>query len=466
METWGDNGAWINFFPYVDYNREIPNVRGFFEYIHDQEMSEEMWANMKNGETPKLTIYHITGLDGFLHNSGNPNAPFVYQGVEFLNQLIPDLIDALDDDTTLILYGDHGFDDDCDHGGDLTIELATGFFAYQKNGFPMKKWYDEHPEKFDKIDRQLKNVDVASIVSLLLDTAFPFSNFGTLHPVLSPTGDIDYLHDKMVANVNQMSNYIKEYCDLRGKYWCSSMQPFQKRIEEARQKRAKSFDEKMEKVIELNEIAREFYAAVRVHFIGYRLTDSNISIWIGFYTFLIAGITCYLRFHLDPYEVPDSEYSSWRTRIIAILFCVQLFLFSVNVWFISVCIVMGIIGLSVLDNLRNFMKFKQAIQFYTLCNAEMMTIISIQATIIWYCCANSRALSERGEVFSDLNIVMLFAFIWTLQPAAARQNNWKYYAMFCICYQVIFYCDTFNVLWTVRHFDQFYHLMIDGYLTV
>jgi phosphatidylinositol glycan class O len=210
----------------VDFNREIPNVRGFFEYIHDQEMSEEMWQIMRDGDAPKLTIYHITGLDGFLHNSGNPNRPFVHQGVQFLDNLIPDLIDAMDDETTLILMGDHGFGDDCDHGGDTLVELATGMFFYQKTGFPMKKWYDEHPEKFNKIDGLLKNVDVASIVSLVLDTAFPFSNFGTLHPVLSPSADINYLHDKMVANVNQMSNYIKTYCDLRGKYWCPGLKQY------------------------------------------------------------------------------------------------------------------------------------------------------------------------------------------------------------------------------------------------
>ena len=87
----------------------------------------------------------------------------------------------------------------------------------------------------------------------------------------------------------------------------------------------------MEKVIELNEIAREFYAAVRIHFVGYRLTDSNISIWVGYYTFFVVGVTCFLRFHFDPHEVQDSEYSSWRTRIIVILYGVQLFFFSVNV---------------------------------------------------------------------------------------------------------------------------------------
>jgi hypothetical protein len=47
-----------------------------------------------------------------------------------------------------------------------------------------------------------------------------------------------------------------------------------------------------------------------------------------------------------------------------------------------------------------------------------------------------------------------------------RQNNWKYFALFCICYQVVYYCDTFNTLWSIRYFDQFYHMMIDGYLTV
>ena len=31
---------------------------------------------------------------------------------------------------------------------------------------------------------------------------------------------------------------------------------------------------------------------------------------------------------------------------------------------------------------------------------------------------------------------------------------------------MVYYCDTFNTLWSIRYFDQFYHMMIDGYLTV
>lgn len=44
----------------------------------------------------------------------------------------------MDNDTYLIVVGSHGANDEGEHGGSSVDELETVFFAYCKNGLPMK----------------------------------------------------------------------------------------------------------------------------------------------------------------------------------------------------------------------------------------------------------------------------------------------------------------------------------------
>ena len=48
------------------------------------------------------------------------------------------MIDKLDNDTVLLVFGDHGMTDMGGHGGETEEELSTILFAYTKGGFPMK----------------------------------------------------------------------------------------------------------------------------------------------------------------------------------------------------------------------------------------------------------------------------------------------------------------------------------------
>lgn len=43
----------------------------------------------------------------------------------------------MDNNTILMLYGDHGMTVEGNHGGDSEKEIRTVFFAYSKSGFPM-----------------------------------------------------------------------------------------------------------------------------------------------------------------------------------------------------------------------------------------------------------------------------------------------------------------------------------------
>jgi phosphatidylinositol glycan class O len=44
----------------------------------------------------------------------------------------------MDNDTVLILFGDHGMTEAGGHGGETNAELRTILFAYSKTGLPIK----------------------------------------------------------------------------------------------------------------------------------------------------------------------------------------------------------------------------------------------------------------------------------------------------------------------------------------
>lgn len=179
----------------------ITKVRGYDEHKEDLRVSVPLWELMERRETPKMIMYHCVGLDGWLHNAGNPNHEFAKAGVAHYDHVFRELVARVDDQTTIIAFGDHGFDVDNDHGEEGIDILSTMVFVYQKSGLPMKKKYMENIEKFRKIDMNFKNVDVPASASLIMDTAFPFANFGVFHPALAPHDDLNLLRKRMVQNL-------------------------------------------------------------------------------------------------------------------------------------------------------------------------------------------------------------------------------------------------------------------------
>lgn len=56
--------------------------------------------------------------------------------------MLEDVIARMDNQTTLIVFGDHGMTQDGNHGGGSELELRTVLFAYQKELFPMSEIYE------------------------------------------------------------------------------------------------------------------------------------------------------------------------------------------------------------------------------------------------------------------------------------------------------------------------------------
>ena len=82
-----------------------------------------------------------------------------------IDSLIRQIIDKIDDQTTLLCFGDHGTKIDGSHGGEEVEEMRTAMFAYQKKPFPMMQTYEQNKDLFWDVDHQVKITDAAAILS-------------------------------------------------------------------------------------------------------------------------------------------------------------------------------------------------------------------------------------------------------------------------------------------------------------
>ena len=82
-------------------------------------------------------IAHIIGVDHAAHNSGLTSTN-VERKLNDTVKFIENIISKMDNDTVLLVFGDHGITDKGTHGGSTIKELSSVLFSYSKRGFPVK----------------------------------------------------------------------------------------------------------------------------------------------------------------------------------------------------------------------------------------------------------------------------------------------------------------------------------------
>lgn len=54
------------------------------------------------------------------------------------------------------------------------------------------------------MDKTMKQVDLAAILSVLLETSFPYSNLGVPHPIFVQTDDLIKVNNLYLKNLEQI----------------------------------------------------------------------------------------------------------------------------------------------------------------------------------------------------------------------------------------------------------------------
>lgn len=130
----------------------------------------------KKGEWD-LLIGHCLGVDHAGHRYG-PDHPAMNAKLQQMDAFVRKVVEALDDNTLLVVMGDHGMDSKGDHGGESDDEVEAALWMYSKKPFfGRTKPEFATPPANAKI-RPVNQIDLVPTLSLLLGLPIPFNNLG------------------------------------------------------------------------------------------------------------------------------------------------------------------------------------------------------------------------------------------------------------------------------------------------
>ncbi|RHZ48692.1 hypothetical protein Glove_543g52 [Diversispora epigaea] len=193
----------------------------------------------KEGEDWDVLIAHFLGVDHCGHRYG-PDHPAMAEKLQQMNEMINNVTKNIEEDTIVLIMGDHGMDSKGDHGGDSDNEVESALFIYSKKKLMIQdsNYLNILSRIYNKLDksnthgiksftskyegkwRSIPQIDFVPTLSLLLGIPIPFNNLGSLIPevFLHNNGNDNSVEEKLLnllnvlrLNSQQVYRYAKEY---------------------------------------------------------------------------------------------------------------------------------------------------------------------------------------------------------------------------------------------------------------
>jgi phosphatidylinositol glycan class O len=176
----GDD-TWTALFPgYFEANisRAYPSLNVHDLHTLDNGVLEHIFPLLlEKKERWDVMFAHFLGVDHAGHRYG-PNHHAMKSKLQQMNTVVGDLIKSIDDDTLLVIMGDHGMDSKGDHGGESDDEVQAALWMYSKKGvFGRTDPAFVTPPATARI-RPVQQIDLLPTLSLLLGLPIPFNNLG------------------------------------------------------------------------------------------------------------------------------------------------------------------------------------------------------------------------------------------------------------------------------------------------
>ncbi|KAL4884074.1 hypothetical protein BJY04DRAFT_21298 [Aspergillus karnatakaensis] len=218
----GDD-TWHALFPgYFDPNftRPFDSFNVWDLHTVDNGVNEHLFPLLEPQNYTKWDVIfgHYLGVDHAGHRYG-PNHPAMAAKLNQMDQVIRELITRIDDNTLLVVMGDHGMDSKGDHGGESNDEVDAALWMYSKKGiFGRTSEENKLPPKYAR-ERFVPQIDLVPTFSLLLGIPIPFNSLGS--PIeeafAGPNGN-DWSNLAAVNRLTsaQIKRYQNAYAKTRG----------------------------------------------------------------------------------------------------------------------------------------------------------------------------------------------------------------------------------------------------------
>ena len=190
----GDD-TWMSVFPdSFEPNMTFPYDSFNVEDLHtvDEGVISHLFPLLEDPTKPfDFLVGHFLGVDHVGHRV-SPDHPSMKAKLQQMNDVLKRVVKLLDDDTLLIVLGDHGMDRSGDHGGDGILETSSALWVYSKTrtisqtSIPAPSGllqYTTYPGSTIP-HRTIQQIDIVPTLALLLGLPIPFNNLGTVIPEL------------------------------------------------------------------------------------------------------------------------------------------------------------------------------------------------------------------------------------------------------------------------------------------
>ncbi|OKL62615.1 hypothetical protein UA08_01422 [Talaromyces atroroseus] len=218
----GDD-TWTKLFPdYFDHNlsRPFDSFNVWDLHTLDNGVNANLFPLLSPANSTKWDVIfgHYLGVDHAGHRYGPDHAAMAAK-LKQMDQVIRDVINLLDDNTLLIVMGDHGMDSKGDHGGESDDEVEAALWMYSKKGIFGRTNPEFVTPPLTAKERAIPQIDIVPTLSLLMGIPIPFNNLGS--PIEEAFAGSSGSDIKNLATVNriasaQIQRYQHQYALARG----------------------------------------------------------------------------------------------------------------------------------------------------------------------------------------------------------------------------------------------------------
>lgn len=223
MAFMGDD-TWMALFPGVfepEMEHPYESLNVWDLHTVDNGVSEHIFPLLhpENQNKWDIAIGHYLGVDHAGHRYG-PDHFAMAEKLKQMDEVVQRLMEGIDDNTLLVVMGDHGMDPKGDHGGESQGEVEAALWLYSR-----KPVFGRFPEELPPNGggrgtdsdgmRSVAQIDLVPTLSLLLGIPIPFNNLGA--PIVEAfVGDGEAEGLRNLAQVSrltaaQIKRYQKEY---------------------------------------------------------------------------------------------------------------------------------------------------------------------------------------------------------------------------------------------------------------